>query len=448
MNRELLRTLLRTEGPTLSMALLLGLAGGAVFGSPLGGLCVALAGLVVVHMVHAVRLLQWQLSPKQHELPDGHGLWAVIYDGALARHRQSRRRKKRLAAILKEFRASTGALPDAAVVLDSADRISWFNHAAVALLNLQSSRDIGQRVANLLRHPRFQAYLDSVDEEYRGIEMPGLNEAEQTLWLRLIPYGRQQRLLIARDITDRKRIEQMRRDFVSNASHELRTPLTVVSGYLEMMVAEARAGDEGLAPWAEPISEMQRQAVRMESIIADMLKLARLEAAGRISEREPISMARLLRDALKEAEALSDGRHAISAQIDESLGLAGQSSELQSIVGNLLSNAVRYTPEGGRIDVRWAREGEARVLEVADTGIGITPRDPPRLTERFYRADIARSRETGGTGLGLAIVKHAVERHGGQLEIDSTPGRGSRFRCRFPAAPRPPGVHEAVTKAS
>lgn len=287
-----------------------------------------------------------------------------------------------------------------------------------------------------------------MDEEYRGIEMPGLNEAEQTLWLRLIPYGRQQRLLIARDITDRKRIEQMRRDFVSNASHELRTPLTVVSGYLEMMVAEARAGDEGLAPWAEPISEMQRQAVRMESIIADMLKLARLEAAGRISEREPISMARLLRDALKEAEALSDGRHAISAQIDESLGLAGQSSELQSIVGNLLSNAVRYTPEGGRIDVRWAREGEARVLEVADTGIGITPRDLPRLTERFYRADIARSRETGGTGLGLAIVKHAVERHGGQLEIDSTPGRGSRFRCRFPAAPRPPGVHEAVTKAS
>ena len=206
----------------------------------------------------------------------------------------------------------------------------------------------------------------------------------------------------------------------------------MVSGYLEMLVAEAELPAPGLEGWAQPLREMRRQSARMESIIKDMLKLARLEASSRVAEREPIHMARLLRDATKEAQALSEGRHSIHVEVDEELGLSGQPAEIQSIVGNLLSNAVRYTPDGGEIFLRWYADDQGRWLEVRDTGIGIDPRDLPRLTERFYRADVARSRETGGTGLGLAIVKHALERHDAVLHVQSEQGRGSRFLCQFP----------------
>ena len=431
MNRQAVKTLLRTElGPSLSVCGF-GLVAGTVFGVPLEGLCVALVVLLLIHLTHAVRLQQWQAAPKHYDLPEGSGIWNLIYDGAIARYRQARKRKKRLAQILGEFRASTGALPDAAVVIDPVGRITWFNQAATRLLALQGSRDMGQRIANLLRHPLFLQYLHSEVDDPAGVEIPHPEDPEQTLWVRLIPYGKKQHLLIARDVTDRKRLEQMRRDFVSNASHELRTPLTVVSGYLEMLGAEAQAGKEGLAAWDAPLQEMQRQAARMERIISDMLRLARLEAAARPSEREPIHMPRLLQDSVKMAEALSDGKHEIVAEIDESLKLRGQPSEIQSVAANLLSNAVRYTPEGGRICLRWVRRQGKRVLEVEDTGIGVSARDLPRLTERFYRADVARSRETGGTGLGLAIVKHALERHGARLEVQSTPGVGSCFRCSF-----------------
>lgn len=432
MNKAALLALLRLEGATTISVVVLGVIAGEVFGHPLVGLALALGGLLAVQLWYAAHLRLWQQSPKANELPAGYGIWESIYDDAYMRYRQARKRKKRLAAILKEFRASTGALPDAAVVLDKSARITWFNAAANRMLGFQTSRDVGQRVANLIRNPDFLHYLESDDSAPEGVEIPSLENPENTLWVRLVPYGKSQRLLIARDITDRKRIEQMRRDFVSNASHELRTPLTVVSGYLEMLVAEADLQAPGLESWAQPLREMRRQSARMESIIKDMLKLARLEASSRVAEREPIHMSRLLRDATKEAQALSEGRHTIQAEVDEELGLAGQPAEIQSIVGNLLSNAVRYTPDGGEIFLRWYADEEGRWLEVRDTGIGIDPRDLPRLTERFYRADVARSRETGGTGLGLAIVKHALERHDAVLHVRSEQGAGSCFRCQFP----------------
>ncbi len=431
MNREALWLIVRTEGARIALVLITGIALGAVWATVQTGLMVALLALLGHHLMAAARLRVWQLSPKKYDLPSGNGLWREIYDGVIARYKQARKRKKRLASIVKEFRASTNALPDAAVVLDEQCRNVWFNPAASRLLGLLAKRDMGQRISNLIRHPAFQSYLREPDDGSLGVEIPGTVDAEQTLWVRLVPYGHDQRLLIARDITDRKRMEQMRRDFVSNASHELRTPLTVISGYLELMVGDAASGTESISSWADPLQQMQRQSERMEHIILDMLKLARLEGAARSADFEAIDMKRLLTDAVREARDLSDGRHQISAEIGENIRLSGMPLEIQSVVGNLLSNAVRYTPDGGKIQLRWFAESGHPVIEVEDTGIGVSARDIPRLTERFYRADVARSRETGGTGLGLAIVKHALERHGGRLEIRSQPGQGSCFRCVF-----------------
>lgn len=432
MNRRALWLILRTEGGFTLSALALGLIIGGMVGGPRTGAALAMLAVLGRHLFYAARLVEWQNSPKKCPLPDGSGIWVPLYDGAMARYRQARKRKKRLAAIVGEFRASTAALPDAAVVLDQQRHIIWFNAAANHLLGLRSSRDVGQRMVNLLRHPDFARYMREADDNAQaGIEIPHPEQAENTLWVRLIRYGADQKLLIARDVTDRKRLEAARRDFVSNASHELRTPLTVVSGYLEMLVDEAVRQPDTWGPWRDPLLEMRKQAVRMEQIISDMLHLARIEGTSRLVERVSIHMPRLLRDAVRTAEALSEGRHQFTVEIDESLRLHGQPAEIQSVVANLLSNAVRYTPAGGDISLRWAAQGSSLVLEVCDSGIGISPRDLPRLTERFYRADVARSRATGGTGLGLAIVKHVLERHEATLEIESTPGQGSCFRCRF-----------------
>lgn len=431
MNREAYWLAIRTEGPRTAMVLAIGVGLGAVWASVQTGLLVAMAALSVHHIMAGARLRVWQQSPKKHDLPTGIGLWRDIYDGAVSRYKQARKRKRRLASIVKEFRASTNALPDAAVVLDEQGRTVWYNPAASQMLGLLAKRDMGQRIANLIRHPAFQRYMADPDDGSLGVEIPGINDPADTLWVRLVPYGHSQRLLIARDITDRIRVEHMRRDFVSNASHELRTPLTVISGYLELMVGDAQTADDEMSQWADPLQQMQRQSQRMESIILDMLKLARLEGSARSSDFEAVDMPRLLNDAVREARDLSEWRHEVHAEIADGIPLQGVPNELQSVVGNLLSNAVRYTPEGGEITLRWFVEYGHPVLTVTDTGIGVPARDIPRLTERFYRSDVARSRETGGTGLGLAIVKHALERHRARLEIRSTPGVGSCFRCVF-----------------
>lgn len=425
---------LRSEGPTLLLVGLGGAAAGALLQAPILGLLLSSWCYLFYQLWALVRLRLWQESPKKHELPTAGGLWADVYANVYSRYRQGRKRKKRLAEIVKQFRSSTNALPDAAVVVDEEGKVAWYNPAAGQMLNLRGSSEVGQSIALVINDSDFDRYLETNDDERVGVEISGKDGVGTTLWVRLVPYGQSQRLLIARDISERKRMEQTRRDFVSNASHELRTPLTVVSGYLEMMVAESANGDKGLQPWSEPLTQMHRQSLRMERIIVDMLRLANLEGATNKSDFEPLNIVRLLTDALNEAEVMSDGRHQIDCDIDDELRLSGHPNEIQSVVQNLLTNAVRYTPQGGHICLSWTRaESGERVLAVQDDGIGIDPDDIPRLTERFYRADVARSRETGGTGLGLAIVKHALERHGGYLEIHSEPGQGSRFCCVFPA---------------
>ncbi len=428
----MLRHLISVEaGRSLSLLTLAALAGW-LLGSTLLGLLGGLALLLALHLYHAAQLLAWLRKPKKRELPDGVGIWRDVYQLSLDRHKQARKRKKRLGAIVREFRASTTALPDAAVVLDRLGCIVWFNQAAIGLLGLRGQPDIGLRINNLLRHPDFHSYFGQNGTQDQGVEIPAPSDSESTLWIRVIPYGNGQRLLIARDITELKRVEISRRDFVANASHELRTPLTVLRGYLDMMGEES--GQSGqLSVWKDPIEEMRRQSSRMQCIIADLLRLANLESGAGYADLNPVDMPALIAGVIEEAEHLSDDQHSIEAEVDENLHLLGEQADLHSVVSNLLSNALRYTPPGGRIRLRWAREADEARLSVIDTGIGIAARDITRLTERFYRADVARSRETGGTGLGLAIVKHALERHESSLSIRSEPGRGSEFRCHFPA---------------
>ena len=410
----------------LALCAVLGLMVGHVLVAVLLGVCAYLG----MQLVYAYQLHRWLLSDRI-EPSDGFGVWQEIYTELYRLKQRNRKRKKRLKSIVHEFQASTAALPDGAVVLDSQGRIVWFNDAAGALMALRSPQDLGQRLANLLRHPKVSGYLASATE-IGELEIPSPVNEDDTVLMRLIPYGNNQRLLIARDISEQKRLEHTRRDFVANASHELRTPLTVLRGYLEMM--EEEAGDEGaLAGWQAPIREMGEQSRRMNRIIESLLKLARLEGEGLQQRQEHVDVPTMINALVDDMRRTPAGAtHEITLEAEAELGLYGRPGELESVFSNLLSNAVRYTPEAGAIRVRWWREDEAACFSVTDTGPGIEAEHIPRLTERFYRVDPGRKASSGGTGLGLAIVKHCLEHHEGELDIDSTPGEGSTFTCHFP----------------
>ncbi len=375
---------------------------GSFFHAAWIGVSIALAFRLLLHLRYLSALRTWLSSPKQVALPIVGGTWGEVFDGQLTLQKRNRKRKKRLAAILAEFQASTEALPDGAVVLGPNGEIIWFNAAAQALLALRLPQDLGLRVPNLVRAPSFTEY-----------------------------FGKGQRLMIVRDISELKRMETARRDFVANASHELRTPLTVLRGYLDVMEADSR-GEGALQGWHMPLAEMRSQATRMELLIADMLKLARLESDVVLSRQDLLDVPRMLRQSLEEAKAVSKNAHRFEFDVQGDLRLFGRDTELQSIFTNLIGNAIQYTPAGGIIRVRWWGDDKGAHFSVADTGIGIAEKDIPRITERFYRVDVGRSRASGGTGLGLSIVKHALEHHEGRLGVESEPGVGSTFSCHFP----------------
>lgn len=400
------------------------------FDAPLIGVVVALSLFGLIQIRHLIQLRNWLQRPKRYELPEPSGLWGEVFDALLDMQRKNRKKKKKLGAILAEFQASTAALPDGAVVLGERGEISWFNTAARTLLGLRVPHDYGIRVPNLIRHPAFTEYFDAGRFDGAEVEVPSPVNRGKSLALRIIPYGNNQRLLIVRDISERQMLEAARRDFVANASHELRTPLTVLRGYLDMMDMDAQAHGP-LAQWASPVAEMRNQALRMESLVNDMLKLARLES-GKAQGDERINAPNLILRAIDEAKALSKGQHRFEVEVDEQLTVVGPEAVLHSIVQNLLTNAVRYTPAGGVIRASWQETAEGARFAVADTGIGISPEDLPRLTERFYRVDVGRSRASGGTGLGLSIVKHALEAFDSHLDVESEIGVGSTFFCVFP----------------
>lgn len=377
---------------------------------------------------HVRQLLTFEQAVRDKDfgsLRYGDTIWSQLYSRFSYLRSQSKQYKKSYRQLVKEVRKSTNAMPDGGIVLNREFEIMLCNKAAQRLAGFRRKQDKGQRVDNILRDPAFSAYLKTGDFR-NGIEIRSPVTEEGWLLCRIVPYGADQLLLLIQDITDRRRLAAMRRDFVANASHELRSPLTVVSGYLDTM-----ASDEGIPEqWQKPLSQMQIQANRMNKIVAELLELSRLEGAGAAPTDEIVDICGLLAAAKKSLA----GRNKIP-QVDVNCQsrakLHGSTAEIESLIDNLLSNAIRYTPQEGRITMSWSSDAEGAALVVADTGIGIEPEHTPRLTERFFRVDPGRSRDDGGVGLGLAIVKHILERHNGQLNIDSTPGEGSRFTCQF-----------------
>ena len=404
---------------------------GAAVDHVLLALWLATLAYLGAHLWSLARVRRWLADGRGIYPPPAWGLWDELLELIFRLRQRSRSRKRRLAGLLERFRDAAAAMPDGAVVLRDTGEIEWLNDAAARLLGLRAPQDFGRRIHNLVRHPAFVRYLEG-GEWAEPVEIPSPVDDAVQLSVQLIVYGDNQRLLIARDVTRVKKLEAMRRDFVANVSHELRTPVTVLVGYLE-----ALEEDEACARrWSRPLALMREQAARMRRIVDDLLMLSRLEtedAAHRPRLREAVDVPALLARIVAEARALSGPRrHRISLDAEQGLGLLGNESELASAFSNLVVNAVQYTPEGGEIRVRWWHDAAGAHLAVSDTGIGIAHEHIPRLTERFYRVDVARSRATGGTGLGLAIVKHVLARHEAALSIESVQGRGSTFRCDFP----------------
>ncbi len=382
------------------------------------------------HIYNVYSLEKWFREGKRFHPPESYGIWDEIFQNIYHLQQRNRKRKKKLGKMLRRFQEATSAMPDATVVLSPNGSIEWMNSTARILLGLGYPQDIGQRISNLIRHPDFTRFLRIGDYD-NSVHIPSPINDETILSIRVIPYGKDQRLLIARDISHIQKLEQMRRDFVANVSHELRTPLTVLAGYLETMDED----EDSLGPqWSRTVDVMKAQSERMQRIVEDLLMLSRLETQREVAGNESVSVPSLLTVICDDARRISgDQKHNISLQADNDLWLEGSDAELRSLFSNLIFNAVRYTPGGGEVRVEWSlqQDGTAR-FSVTDTGIGSAAHHLPRLTERFYRVDVGRSREVGGTGLGLAIVKHVLLRHQASLEIKSKVGSGSQFIAVFP----------------
>lgn len=413
--------------------LLLGLAGafvGWLYDATLLGLFIATAVALGWHLSWLYRLDHWLDGHEMEFMPEGSGVWAGVFARVDFLKQRGRRRSKRFKALLKQLRRATRSFPDAGVILNEDNEIVVFNFAARNLLGLKKA-DRGLRIQTLLRDPDFVAYLGK-DDQVMPVEIISPLDSERWLSCHIVPYGFDQKMLLVRDITDKRKADDMRRDFVANASHELRTPLTVITGYLDAFADDSSLANELRAP----VDEMQRQSARMRALVDELLRLSELESGGSELGGKPVNIRALIDTARQEALAAPEGPRHIETQFDADEDLRGVAKDLQSVVSNLVSNALRYTPADGRVTVRWWVDSNGGHLSVSDTGAGIAREHIPRLCERFYRVENGRERigGDGGTGLGLAIVKHALIKHGASLEIDSQLGKGSTFTCHFPPA--------------
>lgn len=404
------------------------LVAGLAIGAPFLVMAVVLAIVLVWHLRQAYKVEQWLRSGDAAPPPTA-GPWRGTYDAVRAKLKELSERETHLRAQLDQYRNVARALPDAAVAFNREERIELINDAAGHLLGLRDPDDLGRPVRNLVRVPQFVDYLE------RGrfdtpLEIASPVDPDMTLSISVVPYGEgDQQLLLARDTSRLNRLERMRQDFIANVSHEMKSPLTVVKGYVENLMDDPAAAET----WQGPLSQIEQQTNRLCSIVEDLMALSNLEAGPAPKALEPVDVAALISSAISEAKELGRNTHRFESDIDDGLLILGAYNELYSAVTNILFNAVSYTEEGGTISVAWRLlpDGTPR-FSVADTGIGIAPQHVPRLTERFYRVDQARSRALGGTGLGLAIVKHVLIRHKARLEVDSKPGEGSTFAFVFP----------------
>jgi len=385
------------------------------------------------HLRNLAAFERWLSDPETQKVPDGSGLWEDVFSQLHKLTQEYRKEREQHAAALHQMEQATSALPEGVVILDEAERIEWCNPLAEHHFGLDGERDIGQQITYLARQPEFVGYLTKKDFA-EPLVLRGLRHDDLVLSIKCIAYGSAKRLLISRDITHLERIETMRRDFVANVSHELRTPLTVVNGFVETM-QDMPTLDNDMARRA--LHLMGDQTARMASLVNDLLTLSRLENEQNVLHEEKVDVPQLVRTLLEEGRSLSNGQHQLRVEVESEARLNGGADELHSAFSNLVTNAIRYTPPGGGIALRWYEQPDGHlVFSVKDSGIGIAPQHISRLTERFYRVDRSRSRETGGTGLGLAIVKHVAIRHQAQLDVVSEEGKGSNFSIVFPAKRR------------
>ncbi len=388
-----------------------------------------LLGLLFHHLTNLTALYHWLRDPRIDRVPAGTGAWEHVFSFVLRMLKRQKASESRLSEALTRFQLAAAALPEAVVLLDESDRMEWCNPKAEEYLGVSPERDYGQQITYILRHPQFAGYLASGQISEPLTIRVSTDESDRVISLQLVPYGDRQKLILGRDVTRWERLETTRRDFIANVSHELRTPLTVVRGFLETLEDMERPDPEMTK---RSIRLMTQQTGRMTRLVEDLLTLSRLESAQNPLREEDVNIPELLRLLHQDALALSAGRHRIRLRLEATCWLRGNTDELRSAFGNLVSNAVRYTPENGEIELAWdSRQGPV-VFSVRDNGIGIEPQHIDRLTERFYRVDKSRSRETGGTGLGLAIVKHVLMRHQARLDVHSRVGKGSLFSVVFP----------------
>jgi len=412
----------------LGLALFLGAGAGIgyLYGRLEWGL---LAASLLALLWHVHQLLAFERALRTQDFEAfryGDGLWQQVFSRYSYEHERGERHKRRYRQLLREIRKSTNAMPDGAVIVDNDNQIVMCNRAAKRLAGLKPKKDRGQRVDNILRDPGLGELLVAGDPD-RTVDIESPLRSGDWLNCRVVPYGADQKLLLLRDVTERLRLNRMRRDFVANASHELRSPLTVIAGYLDSLADDPLVGD-----WKAPVTQMQVQAQRMKRIVTELLELSRLESAGPAGTDATVNVAALI-SASRRAFENRNGHARIVVDADPALRLKGNSTQIESVITNLVSNALRHTPTDGTVTVTWKALKHGAELSVADTGEGIAEEHIPRLTERFFRVDRGRARDEGGVGLGLAIVKHVLSRHDATLRVRSSLGEGSEFRCRFPA---------------
>lgn len=408
------------------LVLAAGTAIGWIYGRPDIGLLVAALAVMLWQVRQLLSFERALRTGNFDAMRYGEGIWQQIFSRFRYENEKASRRKAGYRQLLREIRKSTNAMPDGAVILNADNEIIACNRAAKQLAGLKRKKDRGQRVGNILRDPELTELLHADDQSY-SVEIASPMVDGNWLNCRVVPYGADQKLLLMRDVTESIRLGKMRRDFVANASHELRSPLTVISGYLDSL-----ADDDNMpSNWSKPVAQMRGQAERMKQILGELLELSRLEGSGKARSNDPVDVERLLADSKQAFEGHADIA-GITVQAESTARLLGNAAEIETVLVNLLSNAIRFTPRDGSITLTWRSSDDGAELVVTDTGEGIDPKFIPRLTERFFRVDKGRTRDDGGTGLGLAIVKHVLARHDAVLIISSEPGRGSEFTCRFP----------------
>ncbi|MCB1942452.1 MAG: phosphate regulon sensor histidine kinase PhoR [Candidatus Accumulibacter sp.] len=412
--------------PILGLAVLAWLSHGPDWAWALAALAFACMALVRTRQLSL--LAAWLDAPDGSELPDAGGAGGKVFRKLARKLRHDARSRQAVEERLRSFREAMDAVPDGLVILDSSHQIHWSNRAAGEHLGIRLPRDSGAIIEHLVRTPGFAEYLAGSDASAPFVlQSPAARTRVYTV--RVVPLGERNKLLVSLDVTDARRVESMRSTFVANVSHELRTPLTVVSGFLEHFADDGVIDAEQRQQFARLMSD---QTARMLTLVDDLLTLSRLEAEDAPASEEDVDMADLLAQLLAEGQSLSEGRHRLDVRCNGP-AVRGNRKELHSAFGNLVSNAIRYTPAGGSIDIEWRVRDQVGAFSVRDSGVGIAAEHLPRVTERFYRVDRGRSRDTGGTGLGLAIVKHILLRHQASLAIESEVGEGSTFRVEFPA---------------